>query len=375
MAIIVLKGISQNNVLREFSDAIAEGLRKIDQTTFVTDLTLQSGFDELNALLQREEVEGIVSFNAILGETLPDHFKIPFICWLVDAPHYHFKRLNHTGGNRHYIFPSKHHANYLVQGKIKASSSTQLAGARHWPAEVKPHSQRNHTLLLAASWMGEPQPFWANYTQDIAKQVAQKIVALLDADPRVDALKACMTAARALGIEFKLNDSWAELASQAQSYIRQKDRLRVVETLAQTGVPMTLIGKGWESNMRLGSHVNVIDDLDHKNILAYYADAKVVINLNAANGASERLFDAMSMGACVISDHSDTLLSLFKDRKDFCVFDRRRENSLSEALHYALRHDRAESMSRRATQMVSQQHLWEHRAAMVVNLLQAMRPA
>jgi|GEM_PF-3634447 len=32
-------------------------------------------------------------------------------------------------------------------------------------------------------------------------------------------------------------------------------------------------------------------------------------------------------------------------------------------------------MSRRATQMVSQQHLWEHRAAMVVNLLQAMRPA
>jgi hypothetical protein len=371
--LIVLKGESQNNVLREFSNSITAGLEKSNQSIKLIDLTLHGSTEELNRLINEKEIDGIFSFNAILGDVLPLNFKIPFVAWMVDSPHYHFNRLQHEGGRRHYIFPSKHHVNFINRAKIKAGSSVLLAGARGSEVSPKEWAERNHTLLLAASWMGKPSEFWNNYSQLYQIKIAKKIIEILDADRHVDVLSACNLAANLIGVQFKLDKSWANLASQAQNFIRQNDRIKIVKALARTGLPFTLIGKGWESNVSLGSHVNFIDDLDNRNISTYYGDSKIVININSSNGACERLFDGMSAGACVLSDHSDTLLDHFKDRKDLCLFDRRKPSSIVEAIDYVMKEGKGDLMSSRALKLINEKHLWSHRGEALSEIFNSFR--
>ena len=373
MHIIVLKGESQNNVLREFADSIYKGLEESNQSVDLIDLTLHAGIEKLNILINNGQVDGLFSFNAMLGDVLPPDFKIPFVSWLVDSPHYHYNRLKNSRGLRHYIFPSKHHINFINQAKIKAESSILLAGAKYSKLPTKEWTERKHTLLLAASWMGKPHEFWNNYSQPHQKEIAKKIVEILDTDRRVDVLAACNLAANIMGIQFKFDASWANLASQAQSFIRQKDRIKVVETLAKTGLPFTLIGKGWESNVRLGSHVEFIDDLDNKDISEYYQNSKIVININASNGACERLFDAISAGACVLSDHSDTLLDYFKAKKDFCIFDRRNPSSIIDEIDYMMKVGKGELMANRALKQVNEKHLWTHRGNSLKRIFNSLK--
>jgi len=95
VTILVLKGESKNNVLREFSDLITSGFNQFNKSAKSIDLLTPEGIADLNELINSGKVEGILSFNGILGNLIPEDFKIPFVSWFVDAPHYHFKKFNH----------------------------------------------------------------------------------------------------------------------------------------------------------------------------------------------------------------------------------------------------------------------------------------
>lgn len=373
MTIAIIKGNSQNNVLREFSELIAEGFNSLNTPYTVIDLTLENSVEDLTGLINNRKLDGILSFNGMLGDVLPDNFNIPFVGWFVDAPHYHLSRLQHVGGVRHYIFASKHHINLIKQAKIKARSSILLAGARGFNDNLKESFERSRTILLAASWMGEPKEFWTQYASENDRKIAKKVIEILDEDQRVDALLACNTAANLMKIKFNLDSSWTTLASLAQTYIRQKDRIKIVKTIASEGLPFTLIGQGWKSNVKLGSNVDLVDDLDFKNIFDFYKKSRIVFNINSSNGACERLFDAVSAGACVISDYSDSLLSIFKDRKDFCLFDRRKPASIIDSIEYLMNDDKWNLMSIRSRKIINDKHLWIHRAQELIEIFESIK--
>jgi glycosyltransferase involved in cell wall biosynthesis len=373
MSIIVLQGQSQNNVLREFSKSITAGFIECNRSAELIDLTVDKNIPYFNELIKRSAVEGILSFNGILGDLLPENFGIPFVSWLVDAPHYHYKRLQHIGGKRHFIFPSKNHNDFLKQSKIIANSSILLAGGRVFKGQIKEQSDRKHTILLAASWMGEAKPFWNEFSDKFTKSLAIKIVQALDADQQVNVLLACHAAANKMGIKFEINDAWIRLASLAHIFIRQKDRIQIVKAIAELGLPLTLIGKGWEHNIGLGSNVNYIENLDNNDLQNFYSDSKIVINLNSSNGASERLFDSMSAGACVVTDYGDALVNLFKDKNEYCLFDRTKPASIHKSIEYILKGDIGFYMSKHALNIVNENHLWQHRAEIVSDIFDSFK--
>jgi len=221
--------------------------------------------------------------------------------------------------------------------------------------------------------MGKPVPFWKNFSNSKVSAVAKRIIEILDEDQQVNVLLACNTAANQMGLKFHLDDHWIQLASFAHNFIRQKDRLQIVKTIAQMGLPFTLIGKNWEHNVDLGLNVKFIDDLDNNEITKYYSDSKIVINLNSSNGACERLFDSMSAGACVVSDYDEALLSIFKDGKDLCLFDRRKPISICKSIEYLLKEEKTFNMSIRASNLVRENHLWHHRAQTVGKIFDSLK--
>lgn len=362
MRLIVLKGSSDNNVLREFADSTAEGLVQCGNSVDLVDLIGEDPLTKFNSLINQDSVDGIVSFNGILGDVIPAEFRIPFLAWLVDSPHYHFKRIVNNKGQRHTLCPSNHHLNFIKQAKVNTSSSVMLAGARNYKNKLKDQCDRKHTLLVAASWMGEPQKFWESLPNEIAKKVSINAVEILDSDPMVDVFAALRKAAEIAGIKFEFNDSWMYLATEVQSFIRKKDRLEHVKALAQTGIPLTIVGNGWEQVLDGRKNISFVNSINNDQITDYYADAKIVLNLNASNGACERLFDAMVTGACVISDESSTLRQYFKDGKDLRFFDRRKRSSLVNSVEYVLNNNKFINMSARAKDIVIKEHMWINRA-------------
>jgi len=372
--IVVLKGQSKNNVLRVFADQIVEGLRRINKETTLIDLTDPISLKEFAELVQAGAVDGVLSFNAMMGDLFPENLKIPFVGWMVDSPHYHLTRLRHVGGRRHYIFPADHHVDFLIQGQISAGSSVLLAGAKEARDNSKEFSERKIKVLMAASWMGEPQKFWLQFPQGHPYQkLVRTAIEILDEDQVVDTLSAFNKSARLLNLEFSIDNTFAAVASMTQSFIRQVDRIKFVKTLAGSGIPFTVVGDGWGSHIKVGTNVNYLNSIDSSKISQLYADAKVVVNINASNGACERLFDAMSVRACVLTDYSNTLFKIFESGRELLFYDRKEPSSAIGVLEYALDIDNWNLMTRRAQVVVAENHLWSHRAEVIMKIFHSLR--
>lgn len=376
MNIFILKGESQNNVLRVFADAIASALAQSGSSVELIDLIEKTGVSRFNALMKSNELFGILSFNGILGEFLPNNFQPIFISWLVDSPHYHYKRIRNIDANpnRHIIAPSRHHLNFIRQAGIKAKTSVMLAGARAH-SNIKPDtSRRDSTVTLAASWMGEPEKFWEQLTDSVAKTIAQRAVEILDADPIVDVFSAMSKAANLSGVKLELNEAWMQIACMVQNFVRQKDRLRAVNALRKSGIPFTLIGRGWDKYISNSDNVKYISDVDNKFIQEFYKNSKIVINLNASNGACERFFDAAAAGACVVTDYSSSIDELFKDGKDFRFYDRRKPDTIIDAIESSLANDKYINMANRLDSKLISEHTWGSRASLIRKIFESNKP-
>jgi GT2 family glycosyltransferase/glycosyltransferase involved in cell wall biosynthesis len=138
------------------------------------------------------------------------------------------------------------------------------------------------------------------------------------------------------------------------------------------GLPLTLIGSGWGRfvDPRLVLHTSI----PYGSLPAWYRSAEVVLNDHWEDMArwglvSNRVFDALACGACVVSDEvrgMDTLLDdavvTFRDREDVGPTVRRLLTDPAE------RRARAE----RGQRAVLAAHTWEHRAAELVRLVAAI---
>jgi GT2 family glycosyltransferase/glycosyltransferase involved in cell wall biosynthesis len=143
----------------------------------------------------------------------------------------------------------------------------------------------------------------------------------------------------------------------------------VVLGAVDAGLPLTLVGGGWERY--LDPRLVRRDHVPYADLPAWYRSAEIVLNDHWDDMArwglvSNRVFDALACGACVVSDEVPGMAELLDD----AVVTVRDAADVGPTVRALLDDPDARAVrAERGRRVVLAAHTWEHRAAELVRLV------
>ena len=320
--VLVVPPKSRYGVLTEFSAGVCGGLAEAGVATRWFDPGGEPFLHALNRELARGDVSHIVGFNAIaLNElTVPPPLNVHYVAWLVDYPSIHYPRLAERRTGCSVISANGDDAAY-----VKEICGTDYAHA-DFPGFIsgvdlswRDYGDRPHSIVLAASWMGTPKPFWKEIKNDVVRKAATESLEELMQDESLDYGRSFKAAFSRNGIDASANPRlFSFYLNEIIQHVRCASRIRVVKALAESGLPTLVVGEGWDGFKHVksfGFHPSV----SSRELLQVYGRSKVVVNLNAKSGASERVVYGIQAGCGIATQETPELRNLFAD-KGGCVF-------------------------------------------------------
>jgi glycosyltransferase involved in cell wall biosynthesis len=371
----IFKGTSSNNVLRKFADDLHNAFIYKGQQSVVLDLTDDK---VLQTVINNEFLSyatSVITFNSLLGDAYSANtdkplfadLPIPYIGWLVDDPIYHLNRLKPYIPKRFTLCPSDHHLKHLEVEKIQAKNSVLLAGTSK-KESILDFKDRSIDILIAASFMGIPDLNINNFPEGVHQLLLAKTIDQLSGDKYVRVFDALLSQARRLGYDLLHDPNYPSLAMHIHLNERKKDRLNIIKAITESGLNITIIGKGWEEVLPNLDNLKFINEVNAEELDDFVSKSKLVLALNSSNGACERVFNAMSYGCCVLGDFSTTLEALLKDGKDIVFYEKNNFKNLKNKLNDLLNSNMAESIASRGLKKVESSHLWTNRVDELIKI-------
>jgi hypothetical protein len=379
MNILVYQVVSHNNVLTRMSASLANALANGGVNTSLLPV---SGADSIRAaagLISEAEIDHVVAFASFTadlvthdGQSIYDALGCGLIGWDVDHPAYQFKRFTTPIQRRVQICASQSHFRFARMMGCEAVERLMLPAIDAVLEHSLPIEERPIPAMVAMSWLGEPDVWWSGTKGTPVYPLIEGIVGRLLADEDVDLFKAYEAAVADTGLPVVFDENISNLLANIALFVRRYDRMRLAHALAEMDFPWVICGKGWRDRLGEDTHLVFSEDLDYANLDELYGRSRVVLNLNAANGGSERAIAAMASGAAVVSDQSPLLRSEFETQDAIRFFDRRLPSTIEQVLASLLGSGEAQTVAARSRELVSQGHLWSHRAARLVETLQGL---
>lgn len=150
-------------------------------------------------------------------------------------------------------------------------------------------------------------------------------------------------------------------------------RAKVIQTLIDQGVKVSLFGAGWElleckhpENMILHGNVNSQKCLD------MIAQSKISLNVMPwfKDGAHDRIFNSMLNGAVSVTDDSIWLRQQFVDNKNIVFYDLKQIESLPSRIMQLLDNtSELQAISDQAYDTCKKQHTWGDRAQQICDFI------
>ncbi|HTK35356.1 MAG TPA: glycosyltransferase [Caulobacteraceae bacterium] len=361
------------------SVCLAQALAQLGvRTTLVT----LGGADWLDGVVQAirdaqiDYVLAFGSFSADLrtpdGRSIYDSLGCGLIGWDVDHPAYQFKRFTTPIRKRVQICASESHFRFAQTMGCRTAEALMVPGVEAVAEDPLPIEDRPILATVAMSWLGEPQVWWNGAKGTPAYSLIEGVVGRLLADREVDMFAAYQATLADTGLEVNFDENVCNLLSNIGLFVRQYDRFLLGKTLAETDLPCVICGTGWRERLGERPHLTYAESLDFADLGELYGRSRIVLNLNAANGASERAVLAMANGAAVVSDYSPLLQSQFGNENAIRFFDRRNPISVAEAVTTLLTSGEAQAVADQGRALVSQAHLWPHKAACLMETLETI---
>lgn len=375
MKILILKGESSYEALRLMADRFALGLVGKAQTEII-DLLTWSSEDLLKRFL-RLDYNLVVSFNATMTQALPlsngdsstpllSLVPVPHICWMLDDLIYHFERLKVRNKFRIVLSSSAEHQDFLDTLDSDARHGLMLPGS-DGDLFLSGHKNRTYDFLVAASWMGTPLKFWENF-EDPLKSIISHAVERVDLGVSNTAYSALKYSMLDRGLSCATSSELITVLIEIDNYLRQKERIALIDAIARSGFKLGVVGSGWD-HLKQNPKVVIIPSVSSKELLHFYQDSRVVVNLNARNGGSERLFDGISQGATVLSPWSELIFDSFSDVQAVKLIKYPLEDHIQEAIENLSDFRSTEEYASSGQNEIRAKHLWHHKAQQVLNFI------
>lgn len=150
-------------------------------------------------------------------------------------------------------------------------------------------------------------------------------------------------------------------------YVRNYWRGKAVRTLVNAGIPVHVVGKGWEEleDVRHPECLKLHPQTDSVTCLEMLADAKVSLNVMPwfKDGAHDRVFNSILNGAVCVTDPSCYLEEELHEGDGVCYVALQDMDALPEKVKDLLQNDSGRNeIVRRGRAIVEQKHTWAQRA-------------
>jgi len=150
-------------------------------------------------------------------------------------------------------------------------------------------------------------------------------------------------------------------------YVRNYWRGKAVRTLVNAGIPVHVVGKGWEEleNVRHPECLKLHPQTDSVTCLEMLSDAKVSLNVMPwfKDGAHDRVFNSILNGAVCVTDPSCYLEEELHEGEGVCYVALQDMDALPEKVKDLLQNDSGRNeIVRRGRAIVEQKHTWAQRA-------------
>lgn len=377
MRILVLRAASRNNVLSRMAEQLFAGL---DRPNVERDLLTLGGLDPAACLAALEarltafrpdHVVSFAGFTADFAAELYDRFGCGLVGWDVDHPAYQYDRFVAGPAKRLQVCASASHVAFRQRIGFRGASAVTLPGVAAVAADPLSLAARPIGVSLAMSWIGEPEVWWARFKGKPVHDLIEGMVERALADDEADLLRAFDAVTRDRGLNLPIDRNVASIFANVGLFVRRYDRLRLAQALAASGLPCVLHGEGWEGRLGTSGGLIFAPGIDFADCLAAYGRARVVLNLNAANGGGERAVTAMAAGAAVVSDFSPLLADEFGGGRGIAFFRRADPASIVETLASLEDPATAQAVADAGRSRVAEAHTWRSKAEALVGALRA----
>lgn len=379
MFFIVIKPDSTNGVLGSFSENLNNSLIKNGMESVLLDCSISFDIINLSNIVTANSEKKciIISFNGALGELYIEKDKNKYfdtlnclnIAWMVDDVSYHYNRLKNSSNKKIIICTSEYHFETLDSMDLNAIKILGLAGTTSDNLNSNSFHKRDFDIIIPATWMGEPLRFWDNINDNLTKKIILETIKILKNSDELNYFKVFKYSCIKNNINPKFDDNFFNLINLMQNYFRSFDRKKVISEFLNSDFKIGLIGSGWEKIFSSHKNFTIFDNISHSNIKDYYSNAKFVINFNSENGASERLFDALSVGCGVITSGNDILNNYFNYNNGVVFYDRLATGSAFDNFMIANNDINFYKNVETGSQYVLNNHTWDYRARSLIKFL------
>lgn len=382
MTIALFKGDFQHGVVNTFVDHLGEALEALGHQVLTIDTMLARDDlgEHLRTLFDTSDLLGLIGFNTlgsqirVQGRPLHQALGRPFIAWLLDHPIFHLDRLA-VLQDQPVLCVDQGHARFLRRQGF--SAVTYAPHAAHPSPEPSlsstvPWAGRPHRLLFAGA-VTSPEAVETQMRKTLSAAPQPEVLLTLFSDIAAlgtigddDALFTQATRhpiGRAL-LERGIVTSGLALVVQCLNLLnRARVRAELLRHLDRSGICVTLVGPtadnaNYRYHRTLGSH-------GFPAVLMLMQEARFVLNMNQLfrHGLHERVVYAAAAGALLCTHRTSGTAGLLEHASGIQA-----ERTAAEIERLDCTSEGAK-MAVRGRQWVHAQHLWAHRASLILKLL------
>ncbi len=374
--ILMIQGESQYDAISCFMNDLADGFRQLGcRVDILGGITK----DALDRTIYFEEYDVVLSFfgiTSVLYDAINRNPNTLFFLFLVDHPYYRYDWLAEQHRNLIVSCIDRNHCNFL-QKYYKNIDAVQFVphGGNLSEKPPKPFADREIDVAFFGTCSA------SNEYKSIVDQMSEDIMKIMDATIARVMQGECIPAEEILiqelrsgGIELseaQLLELFVVLAF-ADTYIRAKQREKLILHLAKSGLEVHVYGNGWEKDeLEQYENIKCHGAVSYTEALDIMTNTKIVINKMPLflDGSHERVFTAMLNGAVCCTDESGYWKQEFIDGESICFYDFQDldnlENTIKELL---LNLDKAGKIAQNGYDIAIHKHQWKNRAEQILEI-------
>lgn len=374
--ILMIQGESQYDAISCFMNDLADGFRQLGcRVDILGGITK----DALDRTIYFEEYDVVLSFfgiTSVLYDAINRNPNTLFFLFLVDHPYYRYDWLAEQHRNLIVSCIDRNHCNFL-QKYYKNIDAVQFVphGGNLSEKPPKPFADREIDVAFFGTCSA------SNEYKSIVDQMSEDIMKIMDATIARVMQGECIPAEEILiqelrsgGIELseaQLLELFVVLAF-ADTYIRAKQREKLILHLAKSGLEVHVYGNGWEKD-ELVQYENIKRHgaVSYTEALDIMTNTKIVINKMPLflDGSHERVFTAMLNGAVCCTDESGYWKQEFIDGESICFYDFQDLDNLENIIKELLLNlDKAGKIAQNGYDIAIHKHQWKNRAEQILEI-------
>lgn len=373
--VLLVKGQSQYNAMRNYIDEIEVGFRLAGYNTIVIDSQERSASFQLVQLEKYIKFDLIFTCNAMNTELIGELPGARYVTYLCDHPATHRERLKRLDEKSVVFTCDIFYAEYVKEyyPNIKCVVFVPLSGS--YSKKYIPYHERKYDVVFTGTYKN-PQDFYeetlAAFPEENRELVGDMMKGLVnDPHQRRDICLQHILKEKGVVLPKDMFDKMCHIMYGTELYARIYYRDKMVRVLLDAGLEVYVFGHGWEELK--GNTDNLHIETGNFYIAQKaVADAKISINIMPwfKGGFQERIASAMLSGAVAVTDGSTYIDENFEDGRELVVYSLNHLEELPEKVKWLLEHpELAERIACQGKERAGQELTWQHRTFEMIQVL------